>query len=295
MKLLKLPKSGAQISLVYRKNTPEAKKWATKIIQWCAQHNVRVGTAPEQDELKGAPLQTEDEFLRSHLIISLGGDGTYLRANHLLKGASTPILGIHLGTLGFLTPARAYDTLKMLEKAFLGKLALIPRSMIEVRYKKNKKTLFKALALNDVVIERGQQSQLIHLSLHCGPNWVTHAKADGIVVSTPMGSTAYNLAVGGPILHPEAHVFSVSLIAPHSLTARPLVLPDQIPIKLAVVKNGSYDVCGRLVLDGRIVTTVEAEDEVVLAKAKNPHWLVRDLDVHEFQILRDKLNFGERL
>jgi NAD+ kinase len=294
MKLLKLPKSHAQISLVYRKNTPEAKRWATKIIRWCAQHKIRVGTAPEQKELKGAPLQTEEEFLKSHLIISLGGDGTYLRANRLLKGASTPILGIHLGTLGFLTPTRAHDTLKMIEKAFLGKLALIPRSMIEANYKRQGKTLFKALALNDVVIERGQHSQLIHLSLHCGSHWVTHAKADGIVVSTPMGSTAYNLAVGGPILHPEADVFSVSLIAPHSLTVRPLVLPDQIPIKLAIVKNGNYNVCGRLVLDGRIVTNVEAQDEVILTRAKSPHWLVRDLDVHEFNILRDKLNFGER-
>jgi len=295
MKYLELPKSGARIALVYRKNTPAAKKWATKIINWCRAQNVKIGIGPEQEVLPGTLLLSEAEFLKSNLIVSLGGDGTYLRANRLLKGASIPILGVHLGTLGFLTPTIAQDTLKMIKKAFLGKLALIPRSMIQVDYQRRGKSLFKSLTLNDVVFERGQQSQLIHLSLHCGKDWVTHAKADGIVVSSPMGSTAYNLAVGGPILHPEAKVFSISLIAPHSLTARPLVLPDNLPIRLAIVKNGTYEVCGRLVLDGRIEIAVEAEDEVILSKATTPHWLVRDPEVHEFKILRDKLNFGERL
>jgi NAD+ kinase len=295
MKYLKLKKPGAQIALVYRKNTPDAKKWAHKIIQWGRKNHVRVGIAPEQNPLSGAMLLSEKDFLKSQLIVSLGGDGTYLRANRLLKGTSIPILGVHLGTLGFLTPTVAKDTLKMIDKAFSGKLALIPRSMIQIDYRRKGRILFKSLSLNDVVVERGQKSQLIHLSLHCGQDWVTHAKADGIVVSSPMGSTAYNLAVGGPILHPDAKVFSVSLIAPHSLTARPLVLPDSFPIRLAIVKNGTYDICGRLVVDGRIITNVEAEDEVLLSRAKTTHWLVRDPEVHDFQILREKLNFGERL
>jgi NAD+ kinase len=295
MKYLKLKKPGAQIALVYRKNTPDAKKWAHKIIQWGKKNHVRVGIAPEQDPISGAISLSEKDFMKSQLIVSLGGDGTYLRANRILKGASIPILGVHLGTLGFLTPTVAKDTIKTIEKAFLGKLALIPRSMIHVNYIRKGRSLFKSLSLNDVVVERGQKSQLIHLSLHYGQDWVTHAKADGIVVSSPIGSTAYNLAVGGPILHPDAKVFSVSLIAPHSLTVRPIVLPDSFPIRLAIVKNGSHDVCGRLVVDGQIVTNVEPEDEVILSRTTTPHWLVRDPEVHDFQILREKLNFGERL
>lgn len=295
MKRLMLPKTKAQIALVYRKNTPKATRSARQIIQWCQNKGIYVGTAPEQDQLSGAPLLTQAQFLKSHLIVSLGGDGTYLRANFLLKGASIPILGIHLGTLGFLTPTRASETIQTLEQAFKGELALIPRSMIQVQYLRKNRSLFKALALNDVVVERGQQSQLIYLSIHCGSQWVTHAKADGVVVSSPMGSTAYNLAVGGPLLHPEARVISLSLIAPHSLTVRPLVLPDSLPISLSIVKNGNHEVCGRLVLDGRIVTNVEAEDKVMISRARSPHWLVRTPDIHEFKVLREKLNFGERL
>jgi NAD+ kinase len=298
---LKLPQTQAQIALVYRQQEGEEKKRIktilSQLIKSCENHHVLLGTAPEQKEIKGAPLFDFKTLTQSHLILSLGGDGTYLRANRLLKGHGIPILGIHLGTLGFLTPTRSYDGVATLKKAFEGKLVLLPRSQIQVDYRRNKKTLFKALALNDVVVERGQHSQLIPLSIHSGTEWVTDAKADGAIVSTSMGSTAYNLAVGGPLLHPEAKVFSLSLIAPHSLTVRPLVLPDQTPIKISIAKNSlTHDKpCGRLVIDGQIVTSIEAQDEVILSKAKKPHWLVRDPEVGNFKLLREKLNFGQRL
>lgn len=293
MKYLKLPPK-AQVAIVYRSNTPKAKHLALKLIRQLAQKKAHVVTAPEQEPLVGAPLCDTKTFQKSHLVLALGGDGTYLRANRLLKGASVPILGVHLGALGFLTPTRASEASKMLELAFKGDLALIPRSMIRVEFKHKGKSLFNTLSLNDVVVERGEQSQLIHLSVHCGNTWVTNAKADGVVIASPLGSTAYNLAVGGPLLHPESKAFALSLIAPHALTARPLVLPDSSKIHVSIVKNGLTQVCGRLVVDGRIMSPVQGADEVILTRSSKPHWLVRLPEINEFQILRDKLKFGER-
>lgn len=294
MKHFKINKSKS-LSIIYRSNTDKAVTMGEKIVKFFTQKGFSVYTGPDQKEIKGAPLQSLQEYKKSQLIIALGGDGTYLRANRLLEGASVPILGIHLGSLGFLTPIRAEEAISVLNLAIKGQLVMNPRSMIQLEFKRDNKSLFKSYCLNDVVVERGDQSQLIHLSLSLGNSWITNAKADGIVISTPLGSTAYNLAVGGPLLHAQSKSFAVSMIAPHALTTRPLVLPETEAIKISIVNNTPLHICGRLVVDGKILTQVLCKDEVILKKAKQPHWLVRPPSIEDFQILREKLNFGERL
>lgn len=293
-KKLKLPANKSRVAIVYRSRTPAAVSLAKELTRYLKRQSAFVYTAPEQDELSFAPMASSQELKKCHLILALGGDGTYLRAQRLLNGAQVPILGIHLGSLGFLTTTKSFDALSVLKKAFAGQLDLLPRSTMSVTFFRKNKQLFKTLCLNDVVVERGEQSQLIHLSLSCGKDWITHAKADGIVVSTPLGSTAYNLAVGGPLLHPESATFAVSLIAPHALTVRPLVLPDRSKISISIAENGLSSICGRLVVDGRILTSVECQDHVVITRSTRAHWLVRDPQLSDFALLREKLKFGER-
>ncbi|MCS6837819.1 MAG: NAD(+)/NADH kinase [Bdellovibrionaceae bacterium] len=292
MKYLRLSKA-PKVAIVYRSNTPNVFYWIKKIRSLLPK-GARVTLGPHQIPLKGFPVVTFSEFFRCDLIIALGGDGTYLRAHRLLHGHSVPILGIHLGTLGFLTPNRTQDLPDLFKKLLAGKLVLLPRTRIRVQVHRNKNKLLSELALNDVVLERGELSQLIHLKVSANDDWLFDAKADGIIVSTPVGSTAYNLAVGGPLLHPEAPVLSLSLIAPHSLTTRPIVVPDTMPIRLEMAERKNMGICGRLVIDGQVRIPIEPQDIIEVFRDKTLHYFVRDPQTHEFQLLRQKLHFGER-
>ena len=160
------------------------------------------------------------------LVIVLGGDGTYLEAVRLLNGCQTPILGVNLGSLGFLTQTRSEDLYSVVHMALQNKMEMRPRTMLQIKVKRSGRIRKNLCALNDVVIERGPTTQLIGMSLYSDRQLACHIKADGVVTASPTGSTAYNLAAGGPILHPFVAAFVVTPIAPHSLTSRPLLFPD---------------------------------------------------------------------
>jgi NAD+ kinase len=147
-------------------------------------------------------------------------------------------------------------------------------------------------ALNDVVIERGSLSQLINTAIYSEKYLVSEVKADGFIVSSPSGSTAYNLAAGGPILHPESPVFVVTPVAPHALTSRPLIFPDdrELSFKLDPKKPQK----AHFIVDGQKVTEITTDDEVVLHRSQYDHWMVREPDHNYFHLLREKLKFGDR-
>ncbi len=309
MKPLYLAKN-ASVSIVYRGNTPKAVTLIKQLVQ-AFSGQVQFSIAPEQKGIENLKVLSQKQFQKSDMILAIGGDGTYLRANQLLKGASVPILGIHLGALGFLTPIRHEQALDTFKVCLDGQLVLLARTQILVTLKRAKKEILKQYSINDVIIERGASSHLIDLKisgLHNLKNshisntqrssdtqLITYSKGDGIIISTPMGSTAYNLAAGGPILHPDSQVFALTPIAPHSLTLRPLVLPDTSQLKIAVHSLNKLSSKGRLVIDGQIVCPIKASDELFIKKATQTHWLIRDPHVDDYTILREKLKFGERI
>ena len=284
-----------KIALVYRLATPAAVNLAKTLAAWLNERGYQVFTAPEQKKLPGTKLLAHRRDLaKVGLVVVLGGDGTYLRAVRILGEAPVPILGVNLGSLGFLTPTRADETFAAVEHALQNKMELSPRAMLEVEFYRKGKKVKSAWALNDVVIERGTQSQLINIAIHSEKLLVSEIKADGILIATPTGSTAYNLAAGGPLMHPEVHALVVTPIAPHSLTSRPLIMPDDRDLRIRIVGGLKEGVCGRLVLDGQVISDVWSEDEVVLRRSAQDHWMVRERGNNYFLLMREKLKFGDR-
>lgn len=280
------------IALVYRLQTEEAVAMAKKITKWLKEKGYDVYTAPQQTLIAGTKaIKTKAVLNKIGLVIALGGDGTYLRAVRILEGRQIPIVGINMGSLGFLTGNRAEDAFKVLEETLDNKMDLRPRSMIHVFVRRKGKIRAEYHALNDVVIERGQGSHLISTAIYSEKFLVSEVKADGFIIASPTGSTAYNLAAGGPILHPEAKVFVVTPVAPHSLTSRPLILPDDLQMSFKMDSRTSK---AQLIVDGQNETEITSDDEVVITRSQYDHWVVRAPKHNYFRLLREKLKFGDR-
>lgn len=295
MKKLVLSKS-RNIALVYRPDTAPAISSAKALTVWLKEKNYKVFTAPEQTPVAGTTyLRKRDQLANMSLIIVLGGDGTYLRAIRLLEGKEVPILGVNLGSLGFLTPTRVDDLFNMVELTLKNKMELQPRSMIQVELSRKGKKKLGLLSLNDIVVERGSLSQLINLSIECAGQHVSEVKADGLIISSPTGSTAYNLSAGGPILHPEVKAFVVTSIAPHSLASRPLIFPDHCELSFRLVaKLHSKMQAAHLIVDGVEVEKLSGDDLLIIRRSPVDHLMVRDPSRNYFHLLREKLNFGDR-
>ncbi|MBX2987493.1 MAG: NAD(+)/NADH kinase [Bdellovibrionaceae bacterium] len=283
---------GQTVALVYRLQTPEAVKSARELAAWLASRGHKAFTAPEQKELPEAPLIKSKDFDKTDLVVVLGGDGTYLRAVRLLNDRPIPILGFNMGSLGFLTVHPVNRLIELTEKTLAGKMVSQPRTMIQAIVRRNGRKHADFRALNDVVLERGSYSHLINAAIYLGNQRISEVKADGFIVSSPTGSTAYNLAAGGPILDPCTRAFSLTPVAPHALTTRPLVLPDDVEIIFRLVPG--RDQKAHFIIDGQKQLEVMNGDEVILRKSASDHLVVREPDFNFFTLLRDKLKFGDR-
>lgn len=289
-----------KIAIVYRLETTTARTLAEALTQWLKERKYKVFTAPEQRQIPGTQMLSSRAGLRRMgLVIVLGGDGSYLRAVRLLEGHPVPILGVNLGSLGFLTPTRADEVFAAVDQTLKNKMELVPRSMLDVKFGQGRKVTTLS-ALNDIVIERGRLSQMIRLSIQCGPDFVSEVKADGLIISSPTGSTAYNLAVGGPLLHPSVRGIVVSPIAPHSLASRPLIMPDdqQLVFKLVgkplPLRPRKVSSMAQLIVDGQFAAPISLEDEIMVTRSKSDILMVQDPKRNFFFLLRDKLKFGDR-
>ena len=280
------------VGLVYRPDTPEALKVARDLTKWLTAREINVFTFKQQKTVPGTrKLNTPQAINKLDLVIVLGGDGTYLHAVRWLRGRRVPMLGVNMGSLGFLTDVRREEVYQVLSGLMRDKMEMRHRSMLSVRVWRGRKVRIEDLALNDVVIERGSMSQLIKVKLVSEKFLVSSIKADGLIIATPTGSTAYNLAAGGPILHPEARSVVVTPICPHSLTIRPLIFPDDRKFWFQVEgdKRKAY-----LSIDGVKIGEITDKDRVEILRSERDHIMVRDSNHNYFELLRDKLKFGQR-
>jgi NAD+ kinase len=291
LKRLKIaPKS--KIAIVYRIDTPKVVSVAKEVAGWLKEKGFEPMTAPHHKVIKGTRLlKTKEDIDSLKLVIVLGGDGTYLRAAQLVDGRKIPVLGVNLGSLGFLTVIRFEDLFAGLEQIIEGHAILCPRAMMKVRLKRKNKIIKEWRGLNDVVIERGANSHLIDISIYISKNFVSNVKADGLIIASPTGSTAYNLAAGGPIMHPEVKAFVATPIAAHSLTNRPLLFPDNQEI---ILRTQSEHTQAKVIIDGQEACELKFGDDLLLARSKSDHYVVRSPNDNFFDILREKLRFGER-
>lgn len=286
-----LLKSKGSIGIVYRINTSKAVKLAEEVAAYLKDKGHTVYTAPEQKAVKGTKIATKKQMDDLMLMIVLGGDGTYLRAVRILQGRKVPIVGFNMGSLGFLTVYNADTCFDIIDKALAGKLAQRPRAMIHAKIYRHGKMLSEHHALNDIVIERGSNSQLINTLMYSEDFLVSQVKADGFIVSSPSGSTAYNLAAGGPILHPQVRVLVVTPVAPHSLTSRPFLVPDDRDLTFKLVGKGTK---AHFVVDGQAEDNLVEDDEIIITRSCYDHLIVREPDHNYFEVLRNKLRFGDR-
>ncbi len=224
------------------------------------------------------------------LVVVLGGDGTLLSVT---RGAinGTPILGINMGTLGFLTEHPAESLIPMLHATLDGRAATVRRERLLVNVEKPGNEPSTHCVLNDAVINKSALARMLDLSVHVNNALVSRFRADGLIIATPTGSTAYNLSAGGPILYPNLEVIVVTPICPHTLTNRPLGLSLDSKVELRLEKQ-SEEVW--LTLDGQQGFPLSIEDVVRIERCMDPVFLITDRDRSYFQVLHRKLKWGER-
>jgi NAD+ kinase len=233
----------------------------------------------------------EELASKSDLIIVLGGDGTLLAAARSLGSNSVPLLPIHLGGLGFLSSVNQNELFLILEEVFAGRNRISERTMLEATVLRGDTERARYRALNDAVLNKGVLARIVDLDLVVNGEFVCSYKADGLIVSTPTGSTAYSLAAGGPIVQPTVGAFIVTPICPHTLTNRPLVIPDSSQVEI-VFRGGDEPIY--ITLDGQIGVELIAHDRVHISGASQRLRLVRPQRKTYFEILRTKLKWGER-
>jgi NAD+ kinase len=264
------------------------------LVEWLRAHDLEVlldATAADSCSSLEAATSPESVVANSDLVIVLGGDGTLLAAARLLYKREIPILPVNLGSLGFLTSVTLDELYPLLEQMVEGNYRLSERMMLEAKLMREGATSQEERALNDAVINQAALARLMEFHLHIDGSHVGHYRADGLIVATPTGSTAYSLAAGGPIVHPDLNAFVITPICPHMLTNRPLVVPDTSKIEITF-RHGDEPV--HLTLDGQVGFHLQPDDRIVIEKSPSKILLVRPVKKSYFEILRSKLRWGER-
>ena len=225
------------------------------------------------------------------MIIVLGGDGTLLSVARLMQKKSVPVLGVNMGQLGFLTEVKKEETLPVLNEILeSGKMTVSERTLLEVKVMRKGKTIYTGLVVNDAVVSKGAIARIIEVQVGVNGRWINTIRADGVIVSTPTGSTAYSLAAGGPIVEPKMKALILTPICAHSLTQRPLVLSDEGQIELRLASRPGQVV---LTLDGQDLVDMKEEDTVTVRQFKKHKLkLVGSPTRDYFGLLREKLKFG---
>ena len=228
---------------------------------------------------------------RADLAVVLGGDGTLLAAARALGDHDIPLLAINLGGLGFLTSFPREELYPALELALGGNYRISERVLLDATLERAGTVVARHRALNDVVVNKAAMARILDIDLYLDGGYACSYKADGIIFSTPTGSTAYSLSAGGPILYPVVGAFVITPICPHALSNRPLVIPDETKIEL-VVAGGEEP--AYLTIDGQVGVELRDMDHVFITKAQRKLKLVRPPGKHYFEILREKLKWGAR-
>ena len=264
-----------------------------KLLDWLASRGIEVvvdeATAALGIKAEGVPEKKLPRLVE--MVIVLGGDGTLLRVSRLPGIHQLPVLGVNLGRLGFLTEITLDELFPTLEQILAHKFVADKRLMLHTRIKRGEKVISSHTNLNDIFINKGVLARIISLETHIDGQYVNTFQGDGLIVSTPTGSTAYSLSAGGPILYPYTKALVITPICPHTLTNRPIVIPDNFRIEISL-KSENEDVY--LTCDGQEAFALHHNDIVEVSKCKHSIRLIQPLGKDYYQVLRNKLNWGAR-
>ncbi len=280
----------SRLGLAAKLKSPLAAKAIEKVSAWGKKRGVEILIERETAKLTGVKGVDRESFAGSvDALVVLGGDGTLLAAARTANSDSIPLLGVNLGSLGYMTEVAYEEIEKALENIRNGNFSIENRMMLNLTIG-NDESSKSETALNDVVISHKSMARIIELSLSINGQDVTHYKTDGLIISTPTGSTAYALSAGGPILHPALEAIVICPICPHTLTHRPLVVPNSSVIDVKILRQRD-DVNASV--DGQVIFDVKEGDRLVVTRSEKVTRLIRMPDRTHFDVLRSKLGWGE--
>jgi NAD+ kinase len=286
-----------RIGIVLKPHQPDALKTICNLVVWLAERDITLVGGPEiqREQIEhetGCPVpQFESEKLAAEvdLMLVLGGDGTMIATARMIADQEVPVLGVNYGGLGYLAEFRIEELYNALESILSGNYRLDRRVMLAVELRRGTDPPKTSRVLNDVVINKSALARIIEIETYFDRHYVSSFRADGLIVSTPTGSTAYNLSAGGPVIFPSMNAVVITPICPFTLSNRPIVVPDNAEIEL-LLKTDNEDVA--LTLDGQVGFEMKVADRVVIRKSRTTFNIIQPSNRNYFDVLRDKLRWG---
>jgi len=283
-----------KVGIITKRDIEDHKKLIEKLVKYLLKKKMEIVYDENSAKLYGKTGSKKESVLsHSDMVVVLGGDGTLLKTARRLSRKRVPVLGVHLGHLGFLTETVPEKMFTVLDRVFSGQCAVDKRTLLRTTLYRKGKKLSTYLSLNDAVINQGSFARLIQMRVEVNQRLIVRFKADGLIVSTPTGSTAHSLSAGGPIVHPHVPSLILSPICPSSLSMRPIALPDdrQITVFIETERRHDSEKLG-LTLDGQDIIDLEYGDEIKFRKSMRSLYFIRE--GHKFyKMLRDKLSWGD--
>ncbi|MBK7392026.1 MAG: NAD(+)/NADH kinase [Chloracidobacterium sp.] len=273
------------VGIVVKPNHPEARATAGELSEWLRTK----GIDQAGEVIEAGTSDTENSTVDADLIVVLGGDGTMISTARLIGSGDVLVLGINYGSLGYLTDFRIEEMFPAIEAIIAGDYETDSRVMLEAELLRGDERKAAGRVLNDVVINKAALARIIEIDVHLNDLFVNSFRADGLIVATPTGSTAYNLSAGGPIIYPSMNAVVMTPICPFTLTNRPIVIPDAAAVEL-MLKEENEGVF--LTFDGQTGHRMKAGDRVVIRKSEATFNLVQPSHRNYFDVLRDKLKWG---
>lgn len=280
------------IGILTKPKFPDVKHILKDLVSWLRERQKDVVLDGKTSALLGEPATHKKTQIAalSDMIMVLGGDGTMLNAARLVEGRSVPILGVNMGGLGFLTEVTLDHLYPALERIFAGDFYLEERLMLRARIDRHGEHVAQAAVLNDVVVSKGTLARMVEVHITINGQFVTSLRGDGLIISTPTGSTAYSLSAGGPIIHPTVQAIILTPICPHTLTHRPLLIPSTVNLEVTLT---SKDEGAMTTFDGQVGVAMTQGDTVLINASDRATNLIRFPDRTYFDVLRRKLKWGD--
>ncbi|MBK5282083.1 MAG: NAD(+)/NADH kinase [Nitrospiraceae bacterium] len=280
------------IGILTKPKFPEVKRTLQDVVSWLRARSIDVILDTTSAILLGEQggYQKIQLASKADVLLVLGGDGTMLNAARLAGERSIPILGVNMGGLGFLTEVRLDNLYPSLERVFANDFVLDERLMLRTHIHRHGETVAQGVVLNDVVISKGTLARMIELKVAIQGRFVTNLRGDGLIVSSPTGSTAYSLSAGGPIIDPAVQSLILTPICPHTLTHRPLIVPGIAEIDVTLT---SKDDGAMATLDGQVGVSIMQGDTVVIRTSEHRTRLIRFPESNYYNVLREKLKWGD--
>lgn len=281
------------VGVVSKPDVEQARRIVPELLEWLEARGLDV----RADEVTAAYAGSARAFPRDEvpegcqLVIVLGGDGTLLSTARAIAGREIPLFAVNLGGLGFLTAISVEEIFPELERALRNEHRIARRRLLSCELQRAGSAVSRYEALNDVVITKAQIARMLDMTAHVDAHFVCRYKADGLIISTPTGSTAYSLSAGGPIIFPSVSALCLTPICPHTLTNRPVIVADTSVIQIA---NLASDHDAYLTIDGQVGEPLQKHDRVVCRSSQNTLSLIRPPRMLFFDVLRQKLKWGER-